>query len=284
MRAVPTAGLIPRLASDAAAELAREMVRWLAGHGHQALVEEEAAVAGVPSAPGRDIAARADLLVVLGGDGTLIHAASLCNRCEVPILGVNLGTLGFLTEVPRERAIPMLERALRGELPMSRRLMLDVEVRLRAQLLLTGSVLNDAVVSKNALSRLAELEVTIDGRPATTYEADGLIVATPTGSTAYSLSAAGPIVIPTLDAVLLTPICPHALTQRPVVLPPSSVVQVRVASPGEMFVTLDGTLGRPLELGEEVWIQQAKHRTIILRNPELDHFTILREKLGWGTR
>jgi NAD+ kinase len=281
---VATVGLIPRLASDAAAELAREMVRWLAAHGHQALVEEEAAVAGVPSAPGKDIAARADLLVVLGGDGTLIHAASLCNRCEVPILGVNLGTLGFLTEVPRERAIPMLERALRGELPMSRRLMLDVEVRLRAQVRLTGSVLNDAVVSKNALSRLAKLEVTIDARPATTYEVDGLIVATPTGSTAYSLSAAGPIVIPTLDAVLLTPICPHALTQRPVVLPPSSVVQVRVASPGEMFVTLDGTLGRPLELGEEVWIQQAKHRTIILRNPELDHFTILREKLGWGTR
>jgi NAD+ kinase len=281
---VATVGLIPRLASDAAAELAREMVRWLAGHGHQALVEEDAGVAGVPSAPGKDIAARADLLVVLGGDGTLIHAASLCNRCEVPILGVNMGTLGFLTEVPRDRAIPMLERALRGELPMSRRLMLDVEVRLRAQVRLTGSVLNDAVVSKNALSRLAKLEVTIDARPATTYEADGLIVATPTGSTAYSLSAAGPIVIPTLDAVLLTPICPHALTQRPVVLPPSSVVQVRVASPSEMFVTLDGTLGRPLELGEEVWIQQAKHRTIILRNPELDHFTILREKLGWGTR
>ena len=279
-----TVGLIPRLASEAAAELAREMVHWLAGHGHQALVEAEAAVAGVPSAPGKDIAARADLLVVLGGDGTLIHAASLCNRCEVPILGVNLGTLGFLTEVPRDRAIPMLEKALRGELPMSRRLMLDVEVRLRAQVRLTGSVLNDAVVSKNALSRLAKLEVTIDARPATTYEADGLIVATPTGSTAYSLSAAGPIVIPTLDAVLLTPICPHALTQRPVVLPPSSVVQVRVASPGEMFVTLDGTLGRPLELGEEVWIQQAKHRTIILRNPELDHFSILREKLGWGTR
>jgi NAD+ kinase len=281
---VATVGLIPRLASDAAAALAREMVRWLAGHGHQALVEQESVVEGVPSAPGRDITALADLLVVLGGDGTLIHAASLCNRCEVPILGVNLGTLGFLTEVPRERAIPMLEKALRGELPVSRRLMLDVEVRLRAQVRLTGSVLNDAVLSKNALSRLAKLEVTIDARPATTYEADGLIVATPTGSTAYSLSAAGPIVIPTLDAVLLTPICPHALSQRPVVLPPSSVVQVRVASPGEMFVTLDGTLGRPLELGEEVWIQQAKHRTLILRNPELDHFTILREKLGWGTR
>jgi NAD+ kinase len=275
--------LIPRLASQAAAELTREMVRWLAAQGHAALVEDEAGVSGVPSAPGSEIARRVDLLVVLGGDGTLIHAASLCNHREVPILGVNLGTLGFLTEVPRDRAIPMLEKALRGELLVSRRMMFDVDVRHHGQLLLTGSVLNDAVVSKNALSRLARLEVTIDARPATTYEADGLIVATPTGSTAYSLSAAGPIVIPTLDAVLLTPICPHALTQRPVVLPPSSIVCVRVASASEMFVTLDGTRGQPLDIGQEVWIQQAKHRTLILRNPELDHFTILREKLRWGT-
>ena len=126
--------------------------------------------------------------------------------------------------------------------------------------------------------------MTIDSRPATTYEADGLIVATPTGSTAYSLSADGPIVVPSLDAVLLTPICPHALTQRPLVLPPSSVVKVRLGSPSEMFVTLDGAVGRPLELGQEVWIQRSQRRTLILRNPELDHFTILREKLRWGAR
>ncbi|HEY5677798.1 MAG TPA: NAD(+) kinase, partial [Myxococcales bacterium] len=110
------------------------------------------------------------------------------------------------------------------------------------------------------------------------------IVATPTGSTAYSLSAAGPIVYPTLDAILLTPICPHALTQRPLVLPPTSQVRVRLNSPGEMFVTLDGSSGRPLEIGEEVWIQAAPHRTLIFRNPEVDHFTILREKLRWGAR
>jgi len=281
---VATVGLIPHRSREAAAELAREMVRWLQAHGHSALVEEEAGVSGVPSAPGCDIAGRADLLVVLGGDGTLIHAAGLCGRQEVPILGVNLGKLGFLTEVPRDRALPMLERALKGELPVSRRMMFDVEARDGDKVLISGSVLNDAVVSKNALSRLATLEMTVDGRPATTYEADGLIVATPTGSTAYSLSAAGPIVIPALDAVLITPICPHALTQRPLMLPPSSVVRVRVASEGEMFVTLDGSTGRPLALGQEVIIQQSKHRTLILRNPEVDHFTILREKLGWGTR
>ncbi len=281
--AVATVGIIPRLAREAAAELAREMVRWLEKRGHTAVVEEEAGVAGAPASPGPEIALKADLLVVLGGDGTLIHAASLCAR-EVPILGVNMGTLGFLTEVPRERALPMLEKALQGGLAVTRRLMLEVEVRHREEILLEGAVLNDAVISKNALSRLAALEVLVDGRAATTYEADGLIVATPTGSTAYSLSADGPIVIPTLDAVLLTPICPHALTQRPLVLPPTSVVSVRLASPSEMFVTLDGTRGRPLEIGHEVRIQPAKHRTLILRNPELDYFTILREKLRWGTR
>src|SRR5881628_1464935 len=150
---MPTVGLIPRIDKAEAADLAREMVAWLRERGHEALVEAEANVKGVPTSPGCDLAARADLLVVLGGDGTLIHAAGLCNQREVPILGVNMGTLGFLTEVPRERAFPLLEKALNGELPISRRLMLDVEVRYRDQVLLSGTVLNDAVVSKNALSR-----------------------------------------------------------------------------------------------------------------------------------
>ena len=279
-----TVGLIPRIASEEAAALTREMAQWLSQRGHTPVAEEEAGVGGVTSAPGTEIAARADLLVVLGGDGTLIHAAGLCHQREVPILGVNLGTLGFLTEVPRERAFALLEKALAGQLEASWRLMLSVEVRHGEKVLLSGAVLNDAVISKNALSRLATLRVSIDGRPATAYEADGLIVATPTGSTAYSLSAGGPIVVPTLDAILMTPICPHTLTQRPLMLPASSQVKVRLDSPGEMFVTLDGATGRPLELGEEVWISPAERRTPILRNPEVDHFTILRQKLSWGTR
>jgi len=281
---VKTVGLVPRIAKEEAAQLAREMVKWLQARGHQALVEEEAGVSGVPTAPGCDIAARSDLLVVLGGDGTLIHAAGLCGGREVPILGVNMGTMGFLTEVPRDRAFALLEKALDGELAVSRRLMLSVQVRHGEEVLLEGAVLNDAVVSKNALSRLATMEVAVDGRNATVYEADGVIVATPTGSTAYSLSAAGPIVYPTLDAILVTPICPHALTQRPLVLPPTMPVRVRLASPSEMFVTLDGARGRPLELGQEVFIQPAPQRTLILRNPDVDPFTILRQKLRWGTR
>src|SRR5690242_19999316 len=153
------------------------MVRWLQQRGHDALVEEEAGVAGVPQAPGCDLAARADLLVVLGGDGTLIHAAGLCSGREVPILGVNLGTLGFLTEFPRDRVFPMLEKALAGELQASSRLMLSAEVRRDEEVLLDGTVLNDVVVSKNALSRLARLEVRVDAREAAAYEADGLIIA-----------------------------------------------------------------------------------------------------------
>ena len=280
-----TVGLVPRREREAALQLAAQIVRWLEARGHVALVEGEAGYPGPQAVPGCDIADRADLIVVLGGDGTLIHAAGLCGQREVPILGVNMGTLGFLTEVPRERAVEMLDLALAGSLQVSPRLMLSVEVRDGGgAVLFSGSALNDAVVSKNALSRLAVLEVSIDGHRATSYEADGLIVATPTGSTAYSLSAAGPIVYPTMEAFLLTPICPHALTQRPLVLPATSPVRVRLASSSEMFVTLDGSRGRELALGQEMAVTLAPHRTMILRNPDIDHFTILREKLRWGTK
>lgn len=281
-----TVGLIPRLGKGDALLLARELAAWLAARGHQPLLEAEAAAGapGLPAAPGLELAARADLLVALGGDGTLIHAAGLLRGREVPILGINLGTLGFLTEVARDRALPVLEQALEGNLPVSLRSMLEVEVLGPKGRLLSGLCLNDVVVSKNALSRLARMEVFVDGRMAAVYEADGLIVATPTGSTAYSLSAGGPIVYPTLEAVLLTPICPHTLTQRPLVLPAGLPIRVRLASPGEMFVTLDGAVGRELREGDEVVVQRAAHRLLLLRNPEVDPFSILRAKLRWGQR
>ena len=279
-----TIGLIPRIGKEEAATLTRELCGWLSGRGFSPLVEAEAGLTGVPTAPGAEVARRADLIVVLGGDGTLIHAAGLCGSREVPILGVNMGTLGFLTEVPRDQAYALLEQALAGELLTSRRLMLAVEVRRAGAVLFAGAVLNDAVISKNALSRLAHLEVEIDGHAAAAYAADGLIIATPTGSTAYSLAAGGPVVYPTVEVILITPICPHTLTQRPVVLPASMPIRVRLSSPGEMFITLDGRSGRPLKMGDEVWISTAAQRTLLLRNPEIDPFTILRQKLRWGER
>jgi len=260
------------------------MVARLAERGVQAVVEAEAGVSGVPAARGRELGSTADLIVVLGGDGTLIHAAGLCSGREVPILGVNMGTLGFLTEFPRDRLWEALDEALAGKLHASRRLMLSAELWRDGKVLLSGAVLNDVVVSRDALSRLARLDVSVDGSEAATYEADGLIIATPTGSTAYSLSAGGPIVYPTLDAVLLTPICPHALTQRPVVLPADLPIRVKLVSRGEMFVTLDGAHGRHLQLGDEVQISTAPHRTVLLKNPDLDPFAILRQKLRWGAR
>jgi len=277
-------GIIPRLHSEPAAQIAREMGAKLAERGIQAVVESEAGVSGLPCAPGRELGAKFDLLVVLGGDGTLIHAAGLCGGREVPILGVNMGTLGFLTEFPRDRVWEALDAALAGKLQASRRLMLAAEVRRGGQVLLSGAALNDVVVSRDALSRLARLDVSVDSSEAASYEADGLIVATPTGSTAYSLSAGGAIVYPTLDAILLTPICPHALTQRPLVLPADLPIRVRLVSRGEMFVTVDGALGRHLEMGDEVQIRQAPHRTVLLKNPDLDPFAILRQKLRWGAR
>ena len=277
-------GIVPRLQSQAAAQLAREMVARLAAKGVEAVVEADARIPGCPAVPGRELAGKVDLLVVLGGDGTLIHAAGLCAGREVPILGVNMGTLGFLTEFSRDRVWEALDAALAGKLHASRRLMLSAEARRGGTVLLSGTVLNDVVVSREALSRLARLDVSVDSSEAATYEADGLIIATPTGSTAYSLSAAGPIVYPTLDAILLTPICPHALTQRPLVLPPDSPIHVRLVSGGKMFVSLDGSEGSPLEAGDEVQVRTAPHRTVLLKNPELNPFAILRQKLRWGAR
>jgi NAD+ kinase len=282
--AMRTVGIVPRLQSEPAAQLARELVARLTGRGIRALVEAEAGIPGVPSAPGCELTSTTDLLVVLGGDGTLIHAAGLCAGREVPILGVNMGTLGFLTEFPRDGVWDALEAALAGKLSASRRLMLAAEVRRNTEVLLSAAVLNDVVVSRDALSRLARLEVSVDASEIATYEADGLIIATPTGSTAYSLSAGGPIVYPTLDAILLTPICPHTLTQRPLVLPPDSPIRVRLVSRGEMFVSLDGSHGRHLEVGDEVRVRTAPHRTVLLKNPDLNPFAILRQKLRWGAR
>ena len=281
---MPTVGIIPRIGKDDAASVCRELVAWLQGRGISALVEAQPGVLGCPTAAGTDVAARADLLVVLGGDGTLLHAARLCAGREVPILGINMGTLGFLTEVTRDHAIPFLERALKGELEVSRRLMLSVLVKSGERTVLADSALNDVVISRAAQSRMARLDVEIDGRAAANYDADGLILATPTGSTAYSLAAGGPIVYPTLDAMVVTPICPHALTQRPVVLPGSATVNVRVHSPSEMYLTVDGNEGRHLEDGEQILIRAAPHKTLILRNPEVEPFGIWRDKLRWGAR
>ncbi len=261
-------------------QVAEELGRWAAARGVVVLGEEEGAAriaAGV--APG------VDLLVVLGGDGTLLSAVRALDGHPVPLLGVNLGTLGFLTEIAVGELFPTLEAFLRGDTALEPRASLRATVERGGRALGTYRVLNDVVVNKGALARICELEVTVDGRVLTTYKADGLIVATPTGSTAYSLSAGGPLVSPDLPATILSPICPHTLTQRPFLLKDTAVIEVLLgAKNGEVYLTLDGQEGFELEEGDRVRVVTSRRRVLLVRSPARDYYQVLRTKLMWGGR
>jgi len=265
----------------------RELEKWLVERGVEVLADPDAARwAGGSPVPRAELAGRADILVVLGGDGTLLAVARAVGDAEVPILGVNLGTLGFLTDTRREDLFPTLEEVLAGSFAVEERMRFEVELLRDGEPLESYLALNDAVVSNTALSRMVHLETLADGAPVTTYHADGLIVATPTGSTAYSLSAGGPLMLPTLEAMVLTPICAHTLTQRPLVLPATSVVEVRVQDTrgGRVHLTVDGQVGLDLEMGDRVSVRRAAHPTRLLVPPERNRFAVLRAKLRWGER
>lgn len=267
---------------------AGELRHALTSRGFEVLLEKAAAdELGLPAADGAEMGARAEVVVVLGGDGTLLHAAGLLSRAErdVPLLGVNLGSLGFMTEVPRSDLFPVLDLFLSGKATVERRMQLHVRLERAGQALLEADVVNDVVINKGALARVIDLEATWDGRRLTTYKADGLIIATPTGSTAYSLSAAGPIVVPTVEALLVTPICPHSLSQRPLVLPAGGELGLLVARQhGDVFVTLDGQRGLALQQGDSLNIRRSSRTLTLVKNPKLDVFDLLRTKLRWGER
>jgi NAD+ kinase len=233
-------------------------------------------------ASGREVAATADALVVMGGDGTLLAASHLVER-RVPVLGVNFGSLGFLTEITLPELYPALEGVLAGDYRYEERRMLRAQVQQRDGPEITGDVLNDVVITKAALSRIIELDVLVDGLFVSAFRADGLIVSSPTGSTAYNLAAGGPILHPLLDAVVLTPICPHMLTNRPIVVSDQSAIEVRLraAREGEVHLTLDGQRGFPLRGGEVVTVTRSP-RAIRLVKSQRDYFEVLRTKLKWG--
>jgi NAD+ kinase len=280
-------GLILKRGQEQAVEVGRTVVHWLQARGCEVWVERDAA-ARLPQArvAGRgEMAANVELFVVLGGDGTLLSVARLLVTREVPILGINLGGLGFLTAVTVEEALPMLERTLRGEVRVDRRMMLEVRLQRGEETLAQRLALNDAVINKGALSRMIDLQATVDGQELCVYKADGLIVTTPTGSTAYSLSAGGPIVHPAVDVLVLSPICPHTLTNRPIVLSEHSVVRVSMVGAGEEVVlTIDGQEGFPLQVGDTVEVRQARTRAPLVQLPERSYFDVLRSKLRWGER
>ena len=270
-----------------------EIESWLAARGH-APVFETATAALMPPAPGRSVAdkpalaAGVDLIVVLGGDGTLLSVAGCVGAADVdvPILGVNFGSLGFLTEATLPELYQSLEAALSGEARVEERLMLRATTMRRGVALLEHLALNDVVITKAARARMTDLSVSVGDEFVTRVKADGLIVATPTGSTAYNLAAGGPIVQPVVDAIVLTPIAPHMLTNRPIVIPASSLVRVQpmMAERDELYVTFDGQAGYQLQAGDEVRIQCAERRVRLLRPSSRSYFEVLRQKLKWNER
>jgi NAD+ kinase len=282
-----TIGVVVKRESAQATALGRELIGWFGQRGITVLVEDEDAARlgcsrGVRK---REIIAVAELVIVLGGDGTLLSVARQMRPRATPILGVNLGNFGFLTAVTTDELRPMLERILAGDFQVEHRMTLAVSLRRAGSAPVDRQVLNEAVITKGALARIIDLETAVNGEYFCTYKADGLIVTTPTGSTAYSLSAGGPIVHPSVGVMVLSPICPHTLTHRPVVLPDSALVAITVRSPHQdVVLTLDGQEAVELRNDDLVEIRKGETSVLLVRSPTRNYFDVLRTKLRWGER
>ncbi|MGH9868370.1 MAG: NAD(+)/NADH kinase [Candidatus Polarisedimenticolia bacterium] len=283
-----TIGLVFKTQPRRAAGILRKVVAWLDRHGVERILDVATAALMGRGTSGMDretMASRCDLIVVVGGDGTLLSVARDLGASRTPILGVNLGSLGFLTEVRLEDLIPAIENVLAGRYVVAPRMRLQVEILRTGSVIARHDVLNDVVINKSALARILDIHVAVDGRFMTVFKADGLIVSTPTGSTAYSLSAGGPIVDPAVEAILLCPICPHTLTNRPVVVTDRSLVEVALDSNhGNVYVTMDGQVGSPFLPGDRVRIRKSRHPVRLIELPQKDSFAVLRQKLKWSGR
>jgi NAD+ kinase len=229
-----------------------------------------------------ELGKHSELLITFGGDGTLLSVARHAPK-DVPILGVNMGTLGFLTEVRVEEFQAVMERVLSGDYECEKRMTFDVIVRGPGRDHRIYRVLNDATINKSAVARIIEMRVTVGGEFVSSFRADGLIIATPTGSTAYNLSAGGPIIYPTMGAIVLTPICPHMLSNRPVVLPDDLEIEIQIATPNqEIFLTLDGQEGLPIAQNDKICINKSPNPVMLVRASTTSYFDVLRTKLKWG--
>lgn len=269
------------------AQVVRSLEAWLTQRGLEVVLDEQAAAAiGAAASTAPDIGGKVDLMLVLGGDGTLLAVARGLGDRPVPILGVNLGTLGYLAETAPDELFEALESVLAGRFGLEKRMRLEVTVVRDGEEVESYLALNDAVLARTALSRIVDLEVRADGEKVTTVYGDGLIVSTPTGSSAYSLSAGGPLMLPGVEAIVMTPICPHTLTQRPLVLPHGSTIEIRVHNPrgGDVHLTVDGQVGCVLEERDRVVLRRSEHPTHLLVQPGRSRFEVMRSKLGWGAR
>jgi NAD+ kinase len=264
----------------------RKLSKWLTAKGRKVFLEDRTAASlGLTGYALRKLPSLVDMIIVLGGDGTLLSASRLVadSRKNVPIFGVNLGSLGFIAEVPLEELYGNLEKALAGKLRADERMMLFASVIRKGKTIAEHTVLNDAVVSKGTFARMVSLEVSVGDDYLTAIRADGLILATPTGSTAYSLSAGGPIIHPALHCFVVTPICPHTLSNRPIVIPDSSVVRVKLLSRSEgASLSFDGQVVTALRQNDIVEVKKAKYRVRLIKHPTKNYYEILRTKLKWG--
>ena len=285
---IQTVGIVSRPRRTDIAEVVPPLLRWLTERGVKVLCDQETAKCLSPAAPGHprdELPLAADMLIVLGGDGTLLAAARLMDKRHIPILPVNLGGLGFLTSVTLGDLYSVLELALDGKARYSERVMLESQVLRGDQTLQGARALNDAVLNKAALARIVDLELRVEGEFVCNYKADGLIISTPTGSTAYSLAAGGPIVTPSVEAFLITPICAHTLTHRPLVIPNTVKIEVTVKTQKEAaYLTVDGQVGIAANSDDVVRMRKSDSYVELVRPPSTPYFEILQKKLKWGER
>ncbi|MBI4682489.1 MAG: NAD(+)/NADH kinase [Nitrospirae bacterium] len=276
-------GIIAKKGNPEAIKAIRGFMRLLKGRECSFFVEKDVAdVLKIDGYPRKKIPSKSDIVIVFGGDGTLLSVARLVGNSEVPILGVNLGGLGFITELSRDEVSDSIDMVFSENYCYEERIMLLADVYRGGKKIIQNNAFNDVVLNKSALSRMFEIDIRINNQYVTTFRADGLIVSTPTGSTGHSLSAGGPIMYPTLESFLLTPICPHTLTSRPIVLPDTFILEASIKSGDNIYMTLDGQEGFPLKVRDKVQIKKADYKTKFLVLHDKDYFKILRTKLKWG--
>lgn len=278
-------GIFVKKGAPKALDFVRDLLTCMKGKNLKVYMESGPARAlGLKGYRKQEIPAKVDVIIVFGGDGTLLSVTRLVGRRGVPILGVNLGGLGFITEISRDEICRDVGDILSGKCAYEERMMLQADLFRAGRRVKRYNVLNDVVINKSALARMIELEVRINGQDVTTFRSDGLIISTPTGSTAYSLSAGGPIMYPTLESFLVTPICPHTLTSRPMVLPGDAILDAVVRKGDDVYLTLDGQEGYALKVSDRISIRKADFKTRLLHLHDRDYFMILRNKLKWGEK
>ena len=281
------AGIIAKHTDPQAESIVSDLCRWLEERGKGVVLDREtAALIGRPDFVVRSkMPDLCDFLIVIGGDGTLLSAARVVGTTGKPILGVNMGSLGFMTAITLDEIYPALERIFLYDFDYEERMMLVAHVHRLGERVANYTVLNDVVINKGALAKIIDIKATVGEMHLSTFKADGLIISTPTGSTGYSLAAQGPIIYPTMNTILITPICPHTLTFRPLVVPDGLVVRAELLSKEtDVFLTLDGQVGFGLRQGDVVEVKKADAPCRFFRSPFRDYFTVLRTKLKWGER